>query len=96
MIRCVLWFVVVCGAVVHRDLKCANLLITTDGVIKLSDFGVSKKVHDVVSSEGGKKKMKNNDTNLQTMIGTPYWMVGCCVVPSVYLVLCSLLVCNSM
>eukprot|EP00466_Bigelowiella_natans_P010070 jgi/Bigna1/80102/fgenesh1_pg.67_\ len=49
--------------VVHRDLKCANVLITTDGVCKLADFGVSKQIKD---------DCQNNA--LQTAIGSPYWM----------------------
>jgi len=59
------------NSIVHRDLKFANLLITTEGVIKLSDFGVSKKVRDAVT---GGEKQRQKDTNLQTMIGTPFWM----------------------
>ncbi|KAJ3293316.1 hypothetical protein HK104_004582 [Borealophlyctis nickersoniae] len=47
--------------VVHCDLKCANILTTKDGDIKLSDFGVSKQL-------GGL------DKNTQAVAGTPYWM----------------------
>ena len=44
--------------IVHRDIKCANLFLTKDGVVKLGDLNVSK-----VAKKG----------LLQTQTGTPYY-----------------------
>mmetsp|Transcript_6297 Transcript_6297/g.19010 ORF Transcript_6297/g.19010 Transcript_6297/m.19010 type:complete len:980 (+) Transcript_6297:239-3178(+) len=48
--------------VIHRDIKGANILMTKDRHVKLSDFGVSVRKH--LDQEAG-------DMNV---VGTPYWM----------------------
>jgi len=46
---------------VHRDIKCANLMLNGQGVVKIGDFGVSKQLSE---------KMDQN----HTIIGSPCWM----------------------
>ncbi len=51
--------------IVHRDLKCANVLVNNDATIKLSDFGASKRLG--MHETGHYEKSKS-------LIGSPYWM----------------------
>ena len=46
---------------IHRDVKCANVLVSTAGVAKLADFGISAQLAHRMSRR-------------ETRIGSPFWM----------------------
>ena len=45
---------------VHRDIKPANLLLNNEGLVKISDFGISREAQ--------------NATNINTFVGTQFFM----------------------
>jgi len=47
--------------IIHRDIKCSNILLNHHGAAKLADFGVSAQLAQTISRRN-------------TVIGSPYWM----------------------
>ncbi|XWS25213.1 hypothetical protein CRYUN_Cryun27aG0050300 [Craigia yunnanensis] len=70
--------------VVHRDVKCANILVDASGLVKLADFGLAKatKFNDVKSCKGTAFWMAPEVVNQKGQgYGLPadIWSLGCTV-----------------
>ncbi|KAG6814371.1 hypothetical protein H0H92_010957 [Tricholoma furcatifolium] len=62
--------------IIHRDIKGANILVDNKGGVKISDFGISKKVDDNL--------LTGNRVNRPSLQGSVFWMAPEVVKQSVH------------
>ncbi|CAM8941520.1 unnamed protein product [Rhodiola kirilowii] len=70
--------------VIHRDIKCANILVDVSGSVKLTDFGLAKatKLNDVKSCKGTALWMAPEVVNQRGNgygLAADIWSLGCTV-----------------
>ncbi len=74
--------------IAHRDIKCANLLLNNHGIIKLADFGSSKRFNSIAKSiTNGLKGTPNwmapevirGEASTDGWIRADIWSIGCTI-----------------
>ena len=63
--------------IIHRDIKCANVMVDKAGIVHIGDFGLAKVLVSGAGSIDCSDEGSADKPGSASAVGTPHWSTSC-------------------